>query len=104
MLAKVEISVWVNKRPLAEVCKVIRGKNYLLKFRILYAMAVTGKGPRPLSYERGWAKSAENLGACSLKRDLLYETTSILLDRPFKNSSGVTGCLSNYVHPFTAVT
>ncbi len=46
--------------------------NYIINFQGSYEWRGNLKG---LSYERGWLKSADDLGASPFKRDLLNDTT-----------------------------
>jgi hypothetical protein len=57
------------KKPLPEKCTMIG--NSFITSQILYEMALTLKS---LFYERGWAKSDENLGASPFKSDLSIDT------------------------------
>ncbi len=59
----------VKKRPLPEVCTAIGNK--FVTSKILYET----ENLKGLSSERGWTKSAENLGASPFYRDLSIDTT-----------------------------
>jgi hypothetical protein len=64
----------------------VRHGNYSINSQGPNKVARKLKG---ISLEKGCTKSAENLGASPLKRDLLVDTTfsqTILLDSPFKDA------------------
>jgi hypothetical protein len=62
-----------------------RHGNYIVNSQGSYEVARNLKG---LSYERGWLKSADNLGASPFKRDISndnhFQPKQISLDSPFK--------------------